>query len=115
MELRKLIEELSTALYDAMCEGNEDEESYSAMVDTPNGYIDVWYGIKKGDWELEIYIYHDDEDNDHETPNLEAYLADKIDVDWDSVREYWRDYNMDEYQRNGFASEADFWHWKEGR
>ncbi len=29
--------------------------------------------------------------------------------------EDYRDRTMDEYQRNGFRSASDFWHWKEGR
>ena len=116
MELKQLVEDLSQALYDEMCQGCEDDESFSASVITPSGQIEAYYFISNGNyWELEIYVYHDNTDTDHNDTNLEEYLANNIDIDWESVKECWRNYNMDEYQRNGFASEADFWHWKEGR
>lgn len=115
MELKRLIEDLSQALYDEMCQGCEDDTSFSGSVPTPHGQIEVYYHKVNGDWNLDVYVYHDDDDNEHETPNLEAYLADKIDIDRDAVEEYWRDYNMDEWQSHGFRDEADFWHWKEGR
>ena len=113
MELKQLIEDLNQALYEEMIE--DEKESYTAKVGTPHGSVEAWYHCTNGTWELEVYVYHDDTDNDHETPNLETYLAQEMEVDWAAVEEYWRDADMDEYQRNGFASEADFWRWKEGR
>ena len=46
--------------------------------------------------------------------NLEAYLNDELSnsLDWQAVEEVWRDSEMDEWQRNGFSSAADYWRWK---
>jgi hypothetical protein len=66
-------------------------------------------------WDLEIFIYHDNIDIEHDDANLETYLASNVEVDWDAVEESWMEDSMDVYQRNGFSSESDFWRWKEGR
>lgn len=114
MELRKLIEDLNVALYDAMCEGCRDDESFTGSIETPSSQIDVFLRKKGWEWLVEVTVYHD-HDYMRETPNLEKFLEDNIEVDWAAVEESWREDSMDEYQRNGFASEADFWRWKEGR
>jgi len=88
-----------------------DDEPFGTNVHTESGYIELYYTKGK----VEVEVYHD---NDSEVicTNLEEYLSTSLRncVDWGAVKEMWAEYNMDEYQRNGFASAADFWRWKEG-
>ena len=115
MELKKLIDDLSQELFNEMCQGCEYDDYYSIALNTEsNGYINVWYGLLGGLWDIEVTVEHGDDNNRHETPNLEEFLESRIDIDWDAVKEYWRDNNLDEWQAHGFRDEADFWHWKEG-
>lgn len=114
MELKKLVDDLNKALYDAMCEGSFGDDSFTGSLETPSSQIDVFYYRKGWEWLVEVTVYHD-HDYMRETPNLEKFLEDRIEADWDAVEDYWRECSMDVYQQNGFASEADFWRWKEGR
>ena len=121
MELKKLIKVCADALNEEA--GTDytyiEDKSFGATVNTDNGYIDLWY--TKGD--VEVVVYHDYEcDPNHprygiNSTNLEKFLTDALHecVDWTDIEEKWRDDNMDEFQRNGFDSESDFWRWKEGR
>lgn len=112
MKLKRLIEQCCDALQEAVNDGEWDADSYSAQTETRSGIIDLFTYRRSGHWEYEATIMHD---NDHDLSNLESYLGNTIGVDWEAAEEYWREWSMDEYQRNGFASEADFWRWKEGR
>ena len=114
MELKKLVEDLNTALYEAMCEGCREDDSFTGKVETQSSQIDVYYYRDGMYWQVEVTVYHD-HDYMRETPNLEKFLEDRVEADWAAVEESWRDSDMDVYQRNGFASESDFWRWKEGR
>lgn len=114
MRLQKLINECAKALQenanDGYMPGSEDD-SVLASVSTEDADIDLCY--KKG--EVEVTIYHCGE-KDHDSRNLQNYLAENLEdcIDWDAIREEWNEGYMDEYQRHGFSSEADFWRWKEG-
>lgn len=114
MELKELIEKCTEAINDAVQCSEPNAENYGAKVDTGDGTIDLFYFEHDGEWTMEATIYHD-KDYMRETHNLETFIEERVEVDWDAAEEAWRDYDMDEYQRNGFASEADFWRWKEGR
>lgn len=120
MKLEKLIKKCADALQE---EAGRDytymeDRSFGATVNTKDGHIDL--GYTKGD--VEVVVYHDYEgDPNHPrygifSENLEKFLSEALShcVDWNVVEEDWRDNCADEYQRNGFASEADFWRWKEG-
>lgn len=119
MKLTKLIERCKAALQESFqCDFEVNDYdgrlSVSLTIDTNDGSIDILY-IRKGYKEdVEVIVNHND--SDHDSPNLEGFLEKELFgcVDWNAVEEYWRDWNLDEYQRNGFASEADFWKWKEG-
>lgn len=121
MKLKKLIKKCADALNE---EAGRDytyieDQSFGATVNTDNGYIDLWY--TKGD--VEVVVCHDYEgDINHprygiSSTNLEKYLTNALYncVDWVVIEDEWRENSMDEYQRHGFDSEADFWRWKEGR
>lgn len=121
MKLEKLINECADALQDEAGKDYsyyDDDEPFGANVSTNDGYIDLWYD--KGD--VTAVIVHDYEsDVNHPrygvcSTNLEKFIADALTdcVDWDAIKDEWHEYSMDEYQRNGFDSEADFWRWKEG-
>lgn len=114
MRLKKLINELAKTLQnEAGADYFEGCEDYGveATFNTENGWIDMYY--RRGGY-VEVIVYHDY--NDHYSSLLESYLSENLKdcIDWDTIREEWEESNMDEYQRNGFADEADFWHWKEG-
>ena len=114
MELKKLVEDCTEAINDAVQCGEPDADNYGAQVKTKDGTIDLFYYKRKGKWTMEAIVYHD-HDQMRETSNLEAFLVARVDVDWAAAEEAWREADMDVYQWNGFASEADFWRWKEGR
>lgn len=122
MELKKLVEECIEALQEEAGKDFsyfEDDTPFGVTVNTHDGYIELWYD--KGD--VEAIVYHDYEDDlSHprygiDSTNLQDFLAKKLEgcVDWSVIEDEWRENSMDVYQRNGFNSEADFWHWKEGR
>lgn len=121
MKLEKLIEECADALQEEAGKDYayyEDDEPFNVTVSTNDGYIELFYG--KND--VEVVVFHDYETVGHprfgvRSVNLEKFLTDALRncVDWTDIEEKWRDDNMDEFQRNGFDSEADFWRWKEGR
>lgn len=113
MELKQLIEDLEQALFEDMCEGCNDDTSFSATVPTEDGEIEVYICESDG-WDPEVTVYHAG-DNLRENPNLEKFLEERVEVDWDAVEEYWRDNDLDEWEAHGFRDEADFWRWKEGR
>lgn len=114
MGLKQLIDELSNALFEEMCQGCRDDEHFKASVDTNDGTIEVFYFRKNGKWQIEVCIYQDN-DKGVELTNFQKYLENNIEVDWDAVEEQWQENEMDEWQAHGFRDEADFWHWKEGR
>lgn len=114
MELTKLVNECIEALQEEA--GTDyayysDDEPFGAKVRTESGLIDMYYD--KGN--VEVQVYHDNYSEVVHT-NLEGYLSDALAdcVDWTPIKEEWRENRMDEYQRNGFNSAADFWRWKEG-
>lgn len=117
MKLEKLIEQCNDMLQKAANE-REDLETYEvfAIVDTEDGYIDLEAVKDSRGGKVIAIVGHDD--NGHDSPLLEKYIEANVSVDWDvadeTVSEAIRDFYMDEYQRNGFASAADFWRWKEG-
>jgi len=122
MKLEKLIEECIETLQEEAGKDYayyEDDEPFGVCVSTNDGYIELFYNKGK----VEVTVVHDYEsDTGHprygiNSTNLEAFLAKALldCVDWTDIEEKWRDDNMDEFQRNGFDSEADFWRWKEGR
>ena len=111
MELKKLVEELNQSLYDTMCEGNWNDESFKFSLCTDDGEIEVEL---TGEWRVDVTIYHGNFDNEHELPNLTKFLEEKIGPDWEAVQDYWREREMDEWESHGFRDEADFWRWKEG-
>ena len=112
MELKKLIEECSEVLQEAMNTGEYEAPYYGATVNTDNGYIDLSYYVSNRQLEVVVCHYRDIE---IESPNLEKYLSEHIEVSMEEAREYWRDHNLDVWQANGFRDERDFWRWKEGR
>lgn len=114
MELKQLINELSNALFEEMCQGCSDDRHYSVSLNTNDGIIEVFYYRTNDKWKIEVCVYQDN-DKGVELSNLEKYLEDNIEVDWDAVEEQWQENDMDEWQEHGFRDEADFWHWKEGR
>ena len=119
MELKKFVRECAEALQEEAGRDYaymEDDEPFGAVVSTNDGYVDLHYN--KG--EVEVEIIHDDEMRPRhgvEDTNLEKFLEDALAdcVDWQVVEEEWKENSMDEWQWNGFDSEADFWRWKEGR
>ena len=122
MKLERLIDECAEALQEEACNdwGTRDSGFFGVCVDTKDGYLDIGYKKdEKGHWEAEVIVYHDNESqrNPRYSTNIEQYLSDMLYdcVDWDAVEDEWRENDMDEYQRNGFDSEADFWRWKEGK
>ena len=122
MKLKKLVEECIEALNEEA--GSDyyywyDNEPFGVTISTNDGYIELFYD----DGDIEVQVFHDYEyDEKHPrygitSTNLEKFLTDALldCVDWDAIKEKWRENEMDEFQRNGFDSEADFWRWKEGR
>ena len=112
MELRELVETCIWTLQDEANTGaNDIHEALSASVNTKDGTIDLYYVGGK----CEVTVCHD-RGYGIESPLLTIFLSKALEncVDWDEARQYrsWSD--EDVYQRNGFASEADFWRWKEG-
>lgn len=117
MELKKLIEELKSQLFERVVEDGEDFDDNRSMVtlryDTEEGSLDIGYWLKNGDCEVDVYH---DKDGKPESTNLEEFLSKALNncVDRAEVKERWRDLDMDEWQSHGFADERDFWRWKEG-
>lgn len=113
MRLEKLINECAEALQERAgadyYPGCEDD-TYTTTVNTDCGYIDLVY--EKGD--VTAWVNHDD--NNHWSENLETFIAGKLCdcIDFDALEDDYADACADEYQQHGFASEADFWKWKEG-
>lgn len=121
MKLEKLVSQCIEALNEEAGRDYSywyDEDPFGVCISTENGSIDLFY--KNGT--VEVQVIHDYEDNVNHprygvtSTNLEKFLTDALldCVDWDVIKEKWRDDDMDEFQRNGFDSEADFWRWKEG-
>lgn len=122
MKLKKFINDCAEALQEEAGRDfsyQEDNVPFGATVTTDDGWVDLWY--EKG--KVTAVVCHDyDGDVNHPrygvcSTNLEKFIEDALTdcVDWNAIKEEWRDYYMDEYQRNGFDGEADFWRWKEGR
>lgn len=111
MELKKLIKECCDTLQEEVMQEIQADD-YSATVTTESG--DIYLSLSDGvmNYILTVEIVHND--NEHESPNLEAFLEKHIDLDWDAVTDAWREASMDEWQAHGFRDEADFWRWKEG-
>lgn len=117
MRLQKLIDECNDMLQRAANEREDlDTTEVFATIDTDDGYIDLTAEKNSRGGKVIAEVIHDD--NDHRSPRLEEFIEANVSVDWDvadeAVTESIRDFYADEYQRNGFASEADFWRWKEG-
>lgn len=116
MILKKLINDLAEKIFDEACEWNRDYTYLTIRHDLPSGgSLDVTYYMEGTDRDkCEVTVYGEGIARYYD--NLEAYLSEQLSysLDWQAVEEAWRDDSMDEYQRNGFASEADFWRWKEG-
>ena len=116
MKLKKLIDECYDALTEDIKEAVRcDIERANATVNTDDGYIDL-YCDRKGD--IGALVFHDDEEREHNSDNLEKHLIDNLKgmVDWDSIEEeVMEDESYDnEWNDHGFRDAADFWHWKEG-
>ena len=123
MKLKSLIDECIDALNDAAYEKWEGEPfPFGATINTNDGYIDLYYsyeGTKKG-WHCDAVINHDDlykNMNGKSLDNFESFLSNHLSnsINWDFIEEKVKENSLDEWQSHGFDSEADFWHWKEGR
>lgn len=117
MKLKELIDECNDMLQNAANEREDlDTTVVYAIVNTNDGYIDLTAEQNSRGGKVIAVVMHDD--NEHKCPRLEAFIEANVSVDWDvaneTVEEAIRDFYADEYQRNGFESEADFWRWKEG-
>ena len=112
MELKKLIEECSARLQEAV-EEEIDAEDYNATVETNDGYVYLTLINYGGSYDIEIEIDHNE--NMRRSPNLEEFLTEKVDINWEGAKDVWREATMDEWESHGFRDEADFWYWKEGR
>ena len=118
MKLKKLIDECNDMLQRAANEREDlDTTEVFATIDTDAGYIDLTAEKNSKGGRVIAVVFHDNDDDRH-SPRLEEFLEANVSVDWDvadeAVTESIRDFYADEYQRNGFASAADFWRWKEG-
>lgn len=116
MKLKKLIDTLADKIFDEACEWDKWVSYVSLQHKVQSGgVLDISYymeGCNKDKCEVTVYGEGIAQDFD----NLESYLSEQLSysLDWQAVEDAWREDSMDIYQRNGFASEADFWRWKNG-
>lgn len=64
---------------------------------------------------VKVYIYHCDENNERECPNIVDYIEANT-YNWEELSDAYDEaaVEYDEWQSHGFRDEADFWRWKEG-
>lgn len=64
---------------------------------------------------IKVFLYHSDEDNERECPNIVDYI-DAETYDWEELADEYDDAAVacDGWNEHGFRDEADFWRWKEG-
>ena len=111
MRLEKLIGEC----YDVLAQDIKDTiaaglKTATAVAYTNDGYIDMC--CDRGG-EVEVLVYHDDDEREHDSANLEAYLKEWLDkmVDWYGLEEELEE-ESDEWNEHGFADAADYYRYR---
>lgn len=92
-----------------------DYQTKSILVDfyfDDGSFIEVEMNSKN---EVDVFIYHKNEDNERDCPNLEAYIIDNL-PSWDEYVALYEKTNVyeDEWTSHGFRNEADYWKYRLG-
>lgn len=108
--INEIVEQLEESMYEVV---REDEYPFEAeyILETDDGTITVW--MDKFD-DVRASVWHDKDGEEYDCPIIAEAVKEQL-CTWSEIEDEVREDGMDEYQRNGFASAADFWHWKEGR
>jgi hypothetical protein len=121
MRLQNLIDECTKAIMAEAFETYEPGEyvSIAAKVEKDDYLLDLYYyrDNKRNEWLSEVMVNHKFGEDMRCSSNVERYMEEHLNgcVDWRVIEDQYKDWNMNEFERNGFADEADFWRWKEGR
>lgn len=102
----KFLADIEGGMFDAIVE-NYHEGNASYIYEGDAGDIEVCTDSRNN---VEVHVCNY-EHPEREYPSIEAAVA-AIIPKWREARDTVEESEMDIYQQNGFASEADFWDWK---
>lgn len=105
-----IAEKLREQMYEVVSEGYYPRET-DYELETDAGTITVL--VDRND-DVRATVWHDGTQEEHDCPIIADAVYNELPL-WSDVEEDLKEASMDIWQRNGFASEADFWNWKEGR
>ena len=111
----KLIEKLNRNMADAFFDAfNEKDNPRSVIASVEMGDGSTIETELHQDNNLDVYIYHADQNNERQCPNITQYIEENL-IDWDELKDAYDDAEpLDEWQTNGFRDEADYWQYRLG-
>lgn len=108
MKLEKLIQDCQ----EAICEDIEQSilcglSHACAYVSTKDGEIEIHSHRTDG---LEVYVFHNDSEREHDSQRLEDYIENNILADWWGIEDAIEE--RSEYNDNGFCDSSDYWSYR---